>query len=274
MMRLGWHLGSSRTALLLFLLGSGGAAFAQAGRSWVDPPADLGGPATPAQPREQAAPPAAPVPAPPQAAPQQAMPPPEPTAPVQSARPNRPGPAAQEPAQSAHSPSPPPAAPAPSGAVARSAPASENRVEASERAARDLAVSYLASWSAPNQEALAATGGLYADRVVFHGRTMSVGSLVRAKRRFALRWPERDYRPQADTMKVACEPAGLVCTVHTVFDFMAANPRRGRRTEGVGALQLVVSFTSDRPIITSENSLVLSQGRSRPNLALEGASDE
>jgi hypothetical protein len=103
---------------------------------------------------------------------------------------------------------------------------------------------------------------------------VSVRRLVQEKRRFARRWPERNYRPHENTMKVACEPTGQVCTVHTMFDFMAANPKRNRRTEGVGALQLVVSFADDRPIITAENSLVLRQGRDRRDLALEGVSDE
>jgi hypothetical protein len=145
-----------------------------------------------------------------------------------------------------------------------------NRLAASEQTARDLAIRYLASWSEPNQDALSDAGDFYGDRVVFHGRTVSVRRLVQEKRRFARRWPERTYRPQENTMKVACEPTGMVCTVHTMFDFIAANPRRGRRTEGVGALQLVVSFTNDQPIITAENSLVLNQGHGRRNLAPEG----
>lgn len=268
-MRFRWHFGSSHTALLLLLVGSGGAALAQSGRVWVDPPANLNAPTKPAEPQTSPAPPPAPPPAAPQASPQQISP--EPAAPaVRSAQPESPSPAPQGPAPSAVSPkSAPPAPSAPTVAQPRQDP--ESRHATTERAARDLAIRYLASWSEPNQDALSEAGDFYADRVVFHGRPISARRLVREKRRFARRWPERNYRPQENTMKVACDPTGLVCTVHTMFDFMAANPRRGRRTEGVGALQLVVSLASDQPIITAENSVVLSQGRDRRNLVQEGS---
>lgn len=276
-MRSRWNLGSSYAALLVLLIGSGGAAFAQSGRVWVDPPANLNVPAKPAEPQASPAAPPVPPPAAPQAPQQQAAPTPQPAEPaVRSAQPERVPPAPQPPAQSAETPrNPPPAAPpplAPTVAEPRREP--ENRLAASERTAKELAVRYLASWSEPNQEALTEAGDFYGDRVVFHGRTISVRRLVREKSRFARRWPERNYRPQENTMKVACEPTGIVCTVHTMFDFMAANPKRHKRTEGVGALQLVVSFASDQPIITAENSVVLNQGRDRRNLAQEGSSHD
>jgi hypothetical protein len=103
---------------------------------------------------------------------------------------------------------------------------------------------------------------------------MSVERLVRDKRRFVRRWPERSYSPRMDTMKVACEPSGMICTVHTMFDFAASNPKRGRRSQGVGALQLVLSFAGDRPIITAENSVVVSESRHGRNLALESLSND
>ncbi len=276
-MRSRWYLRSSHAALLLLLIGSGGAAHAQGGRVWVDPPANLNAPAKPAEPPAVPAAPSAPPQAVPQAPQQQAAPTPQPAEPaVRSAQPERVSPAPQPPAQSAETPktSPPAAPPAPAPTVAQPRHEPESQLAASERTARDLAVRYLASWSEPNQEALSEAGDFYGDRVVFHGRTISARRLVREKSRFARRWPERNYRPQENTMKVACEPTGLVCTVHTMFDFMAANPRRGRRTEGVGALQLVVSFASNQPIITAENSVVLNQGRDRRNLAQEGSSHD
>ena len=61
---------------------------------------------------------------------------------------------------------------------------------------------------------------------------------------------------------MACGPGGETCTVRSVFDFTAADPGRGRRSQGVATLELVVSFAEDeRPVITAENSLV--HGRSR-----------
>ncbi|HZH50443.1 MAG TPA: hypothetical protein VEZ16_01040 [Microvirga sp.] len=269
-MRVGWHLGSG-TILLLALSVGAEITFAQAGRPWVDPPANLGA-AAPPQPQTHAAPaqPAQPtVPSPPQ----QAAPPPEP-APVQSAQPT-PAPNTPAPARSAQSPKDvAPAEPAPPAVAAKPDASQEARLAARAEAAKNLAVSYLNSWSAPNDVALEASDDFYADRVVFHGRSISVRHLVREKRRFARRWPERDYRPKPDTMKVACEPSGTFCTVHSIFDFMAANPKRRRLAQGVGALQLVVGFVEERPIITAETSLVLGQSRGRRNVALENSSDD
>ncbi len=92
---------------------------------------------------------------------------------------------------------------------------------------------------------------------------MSMRRLFDEKRRFVRRWPERDYRPRPDSVGVACNPAGEVCTVHTVFDFTAANPSRHRHSEGTGALQLIVQFIGDKPIIVAEHSTLLGQERRR-----------
>jgi hypothetical protein len=93
------------------------------------------------------------------------------------------------------------------------------------------------------------------------------------KRRFVRRWPERDYRPRQDGIGTVCNPAGEICTVHAVFDFSASNPRRRRVSQGTGALQLVVHFIGDRPVIVAEHSTLLGQERRR-NLAQEGASND
>jgi hypothetical protein len=73
-------------------------------------------------------------------------------------------------------------------------------------------------------------------------------------------------------VKVACDPDAMHCTVHTLFDFTAAHPAHERRTYGVGALQLVVSFADGQPRITVENSKVLRQARNRRSLAFEDRS--
>jgi hypothetical protein len=130
-------------------------------------------------------------------------------------------------------------------------------------AAKSFTIDYLNSWSGPNQSVLDSTAEFYAPRVLFHGRTISMRALFNEKRRFVQRWPERDYRPRPESMGVTCNPAGEICTVHAVFDFTAANPARGRRSEGTGALQLIVQFIGDKPIIVAEHSTLLGQERNR-----------
>jgi hypothetical protein len=149
----------------------------------------------------------------------------------------------------------------------------EDKQAARVSAARDFIISYLDSWSAPNDSALDDVAEFYAPRVLFHGRTISLKRLFNEKRRFARRWPERNYRPRADTMGVECKPNGELCTVHTVFDYVASNPKRGRISQGSGALQMIVEFIGDKPVIVAEHSTLISQTRKR-NLALEDASNE
>lgn len=140
-------------------------------------------------------------------------------------------------------------------------------------AAKSFAIDYLASWSARNDVALDATAELYAPRVLFHGRTVSLERLYREKQRFIRRWPEREYRPREDAIGVECNPAGTVCTVHAVFDYTAANTRRSRVSQGSGALQLIVEFIGEKPVIVAEHSTLLNQTRKR-TLASEGTSNE
>jgi hypothetical protein len=132
---------------------------------------------------------------------------------------------------------------------------------AREQAARDLLLEYLAAWSAPNEEALAAMPDFYAPTILFYGKSRSARSVMSEKQQFIQRWPSREYTARADTMGVACSPGGDTCTVRSVFDFSAFDPRRERRSRGVATLELTVRFDgSDTPVIVSENSIVHGRG--------------
>ncbi len=170
----------------------------------------------------------------------------------------------------------PPPAPKPSAPAVAAQPSKEpegDKRSARASAARDFAVEYLESWSAANEVALEATAEFYAPRVLFHGREMTMKRLFNEKRRFAKRWPERDYRARRDAIGATCNPPGEVCTVHAVFDFKASSPKRRRVSQGTGALQLIVNFIGDRPVIVAEHSTLLGQER-RGSLAQEGVSHD
>lgn len=129
-----------------------------------------------------------------------------------------------------------------------------------ERAARDLAFTYLDQWSAPNGMTLASASSFYAPAVMFHGQMRSLPSLLAEKRRFAERWPDRSYHYRPETTQVACEAQRAICTVWSIFDFSAINPGDGRRSRGIGDHEIVVSFSGGKPLIVSESSRVLRRG--------------
>ena len=229
------------------------AAFAQSSRPWVDPPPELMAPATPPEHARRPDPPTS-TPRPRETAPPGA-PAGSGAAPIQ---PPTPSVRAAHPQDVQAPPRPLPqetkSAPIPSPHSGEEADGSE--LAAKARAAQELAVTYLEVWSAPNAHTLAATPDFYTPLVNFHGRSMTRRELIAEKRRFVQRWPQRRYLPRPDSMRVSCEPGGQTCTVHSVFDFAAANPRRGRRSRGVATHELTMRFFGARPYITAENSKV------------------
>jgi hypothetical protein len=254
-------------ALVSGLAGHG--ALAQSDRPWVDPP--MRRPAEPAPPGAQPSQATAPADA--------ARPSPQPPArasepsPQRAAAPPGAGAPSAAPAPSAQTREPPPpngstvspaAPPGPPGTAPPNdpAPAVPARKEAAT-AAETLAGAYLDYWSAPNAVTLDATPDFYAPRVEFHGRLLSARALFEEKKRFVRRWPERQYTPRSDTLRTACDPGTGTCVVKTVFDFIAANPARRRRSEGTGTLELVVSVAGQQPVIIAETSRILRRGEGR-----------
>jgi hypothetical protein len=255
-------------------------AFAQGASPWVDPPEDLG-----AAQEQQEAPPAdatssvgAPLPLPP------IRPPAEPSTSREAAR-TTPAPATED-ARSRDSAA---SGAEPTTGSVRARPdelprvpsvaeqpgnAHENAQSALAEAARALAVDYLGTWSSPNAMTPNAISRFYAATVRFHGRVMSARALLNEKRRFVQRWPERNYQHRQDSLEVSCDPDAATCTVRSVFDFEAANPRRRRHSEGVAALDLTVSFKGERPVIIAESSEVLARAPAGRDLEMGGQFDD
>lgn len=263
-----------RPALLLTLLLSSacatGAALAQQGSNWIDPPARSGAAGSGGERAGSAAK------ATTKAAQSEAEPPSGPgraTAPSSGRREARRHDRAAEPRRSrrsaardrdassataariarvAPSPAPPPAA-----SMARTEP--DPRFSDWAVAARRLSLDYLDSVSSPNGTTLAAAPRFYGDRVRFFGRTLPIGAVMAEKRRFFQRWPQRRYEPHGEP-QVACDGPSATCLVRVVHDFTATSPARGARSQGVAELTLTVSVAGARPVIVSESSRVLSRG--------------
>ncbi|MCJ2043100.1 hypothetical protein MKK58_00840 [Methylobacterium sp. J-078] len=135
--------------------------------------------------------------------------------------------------------------------------ASESNFPAWAIAATRLTDTYLDSVSGSGDGMVAAAPRFYAERVQFHGRSLSLAALMAEKRRFVRRWPERRYEAQGGATRTACNAATATCIVRTTFDFRADNPARGARSQGVSELTLTISFAGPRPVIVAESSRVL-----------------
>jgi hypothetical protein len=128
--------------------------------------------------------------------------------------------------------------------------------QAPEQAARQLVTAYFEAWSSPNARAIQAMPEFYGRTVTFHGRTMSRQALMKEKRRFVRRWPDRTYRLRPETLEVLCAPSGQSCTVRSDFTFDATGPSGARHAKGSGKVEFVVDVSGDPPIIMSEASIV------------------
>lgn len=148
--------------------------------------------------------------------------------------------------------------------------ASADRFPEWAAAAERLSGDYLDSVSSPGLGLVTAAPRFYGTRVRFHGRMVSLDALMAEKRRFAARWPERRYEPQAGATHTACNAATATCIVRTTFDYRAENPARGTRAQGVSDLVLTIDLSGPRPVIVSETSRVLRRYGPGPLGAIAG----
>ena len=89
-----------------------------------------------------------------------------------------------------------------------------------------------AKWSRPNEEALTGLGGIYDDEVMYFGKRSTRDEVIKEKRAFARKFPERDYRPK-EPVSVWCSEH--ICTVRGVLDFRSVDAVAQIVSEGVAS---------------------------------------
>lgn len=131
--------------------------------------------------------------------------------------------------------------------------------------ARELATifayAYHGAWSSPNEAALAFMSGVYTESIEFYGNVVSAAAVMEEKRKFAQRWPIRDYSVRDGSLSVACTET--VCSVSAVVDWFAHSPSRARSSNGVATFEF--RLNTDHLSITQETGAVLRGQAANPN---------
>jgi tetratricopeptide (TPR) repeat protein len=130
-----------------------------------------------------------------------------------------------------------------------------------EQRAKEFALAVETRWSKPNTEALAGLDALYEDEVLYYGKLTKKGTILKEKRAFAERWPERDYKPK-EPVSVSCRDN--VCTVRGVVDFRTVDPFANILTRGEASFEYQLVLSGATVKISQETGQVLNKTRSTP----------
>jgi hypothetical protein len=125
-----------------------------------------------------------------------------------------------------------------------------------ERRAIDFVRSLLAQWSRPGAEALPAIEGLYAETVVYHGKSTPRDAVLRSKRRIADRWSERTYSIRPGSLTATCPKGGGACRVKGVVTWKYFEPKTTKRSAGHGSFEYRVDLGGAAPQIAAETRIV------------------
>jgi hypothetical protein len=121
-----------------------------------------------------------------------------------------------------------------------------------ERRATDLVRALLREWSRPGSEALPAIEPLYAETVVYHGKSTPRDAVLRSKRRIADRWSERSYTIQPGSLTATCAKTGATCRVKGVMSWKLNDGKKANRSYGVSSIEYRVALTDGEPRIVAE----------------------
>jgi hypothetical protein len=98
-----------------------------------------------------------------------------------------------------------------------------------------FAYAYHDAWSSTNDSALQFMASIYTESIEFYGNLVSASSVMDEKRRFAQRWPIRDYSIRDGTLSIEC--TGVLCDVDATVDWFAHSPARTASSNGVATFR-------------------------------------
>jgi serine protease Do len=127
-----------------------------------------------------------------------------------------------------------------------------------EQRAKDFVLSLQDLWSRQNSENFAALDDFYEDEVMYYGKKITKEAVLKEKRAFATRFPQREYKAR-EPISVWC--GDDICTVHGLVDYRAIDPAAHFVSSGVATFDYRLSMLKTKPKIKMENGEVLSRTR-------------
>lgn len=138
------------------------------------------------------------------------------------------------------------------------APSIETQFQSlSSQVALKLVNDYFSAGSSDATTAISWLSDHYGSSLRYYGKSTPLAVVLRQKRVFVKRWPERVYIPVDSSLIERCSPDGRTCRVSGTVQFECRSYLRGAYSSGLAYFALTVILTGARPVITEENSRVL-----------------
>jgi hypothetical protein len=123
-----------------------------------------------------------------------------------------------------------------------------------ERRAIDFVHSLVKRWSGPNSELLPFLDHVYADHVLYNGKSTPRQAVLLSKRHLADRWTQRTYTIRPGSLSANCAGPGGTCRVKGIMSWKFENPKTKGSARGVANFEYSVINEGKALQITAETS--------------------
>lgn len=129
----------------------------------------------------------------------------------------------------------------------------EHHAFTAEQIANSFAHAYHQAWSSSNDAALNFMHDVYVTDLEFYGMPSSAANVLAEKRKFADRWPVRDYSIRDGSLRITC--VQTICAASALVDWFAHSPSRRKSSSGVATFDL--QFDTEQLSILRETGSVI-----------------
>lgn len=105
---------------------------------------------------------------------------------------------------------------------------------------------------------------VFGDTATYFDQSLTHVALMKAKRRFAERWPQRQFVVRDDGLSVTCQESNNRCTVWGLVDWHCNSPERHVDATGTSVFVFQVQ---DGSSVVDEDGFVVARGRILPRVA-------